>query len=112
MLDGWWCEGYNGRNGWAIGGESDDPDNDRQDELDARSLYDTLENEIIPLYYGDRGSDDLPHGWIERIKESMRTLAPQFSTRRMLTEYMTQAYRPEMQAYDMLAKNAKPAKKK
>ena len=105
-------EGYNGKNGWAIGSDMDDPDSDHQDELDAKSLYDTLENEIIPLYYGERGLDDLPHGWIERIKKSIRTLAPQFSTRRMLTEYMAQAYLPTMQASDALVRTTRAIKKK
>ncbi len=112
VLDGWWCEGYNGSNGWAIGRDFDYEDYEAQDSADAESLYDTLENEIIPLYYTTRGYDDLPHGWIEKIKESIRTLAPQFSTRRMLTEYMTQAYRPAMEAFDASRKAAKPEKKK
>jgi starch phosphorylase len=94
VLDGWWCEGYNGKNGWAIGNDVDDGDHERQDAADAESL----ENEIIPLYYNNRNVDGLPHGWIDKIKESIRTLAPQFSTRRMLKEYMMQSYLPGMQA--------------
>lgn len=95
VLDGWWREGYNGRNGWAVGDEKEYSDHNLQDDLDSRSLYDTLENEIIPLYYENR-TDGLPHVWIERVKESIRTLAPQFSTRRMLKEYLTQTYVPAM----------------
>ncbi|WP_041454530.1 alpha-glucan family phosphorylase [Anaerolinea thermophila] len=98
VLDGWWREGFNGKNGWAIGEEKDYTDPNEQDERDAQSLYATLENEIIPLYYGSRAGDDIPHAWIERIKESMRTLIPQFSTRRMLKEYLQQAYLPAMEA--------------
>jgi starch phosphorylase len=67
-------------------------------ELDALSLYDTLEKEIIPLYYQNRSTDNIPSGWIARIKESIRTLAPQFSTRRMLTEYLTEMYLPCLEA--------------
>ncbi|MEI8131803.1 MAG: alpha-glucan family phosphorylase [Leptolinea sp.] len=95
-LDGWWREGFNGRNGWAIGDEIDRDNTEEQDELDAASLYDTLEKEIIPLYYANRSADNLPNEWVAMIKESLRTLAPQFSTRRMLKEYMSQMYLPEM----------------
>jgi starch phosphorylase len=110
VLDGWWREGYNGKNGWAIGEEKDYTDPNEQDEHDAQSLYATLENEIIPLYYGSRAGDDIPHAWIERIKESMRTLIPQFSTRRMLKEYLQQAYLPAMEA--ALQMEALPGEKK
>jgi starch phosphorylase len=95
VLDGWWREGYNGSNGWVIGDERDYTDTNLQDDLDSRNLYDTLENEIIPLYYENR-VDGVPTGWIERVKESIRTLAPQFSMRRMLKEYLDQAYLPAM----------------
>jgi starch phosphorylase len=94
VLDGWWREGFNGRNGWAIGTEQDYADPNHQDEVDAASMYDTLENEIIPLYYQNRAADGLPSEWIARIKENIRTLAPQFSTRRMLKEYVTEMYIP------------------
>jgi starch phosphorylase len=97
VLDGWWREGYNGRNGWAIGTDTDDENSDRQDEADARSLYDTLENEIVPLYYNLRSSDNLPGDWIVRMKDSIRTLAPQFSMRRMVKEYIEQMYVPAIQ---------------
>ncbi len=96
VLDGWWREGFNGHNGWAIGDEREYSDPNLQDDLDSRSLYDTLEKEIIPLYYDNQGADSLPHAWIERMKESVRTLAPQFSTRRMVKEYLAQTYLPAM----------------
>jgi starch phosphorylase len=96
VLDGWWREGYNGKNGWAVGNEHEYSDTNAQDDADAASLYDTLENEIIPLYYSNRSADGLPHGWVERVKEGIRTLAPQFSTRRMLKEYLGQTYLPAM----------------
>ncbi len=92
VLDGWWREGYNGANGWAIGDEIDYNDNEQQDEADALSLYSTLENEIIPLYYTKRSADGLPSEWIAKIKENIRTLAPQFSMRRMVKEYTTRFY--------------------
>ncbi len=92
VMDGWWREGFNGQNGWAIGEDTDAGDPNQQDELDARSLYDTLENEIIPLYYTNRGADNVPTGWLARVKESIRTLGPQFSTRRMVKEYLNEMY--------------------
>jgi len=94
VLDGWWREGYNGQNGWAIGDDTDYTDSNQQDEADAESLYDTLENEIIPLFYANRSADNLPVDWIGRMKESIRTLVPQFSMRRMVKEYVTTLYLP------------------
>jgi starch phosphorylase len=91
VLDGWWVEGYNGANGWSIGDETEYDSQDAQDWADANSIYDSLENEIIPLYY-DRDRDDIPRGWIEVMRESIRSCAPQFCTRRMLKDYTNQYY--------------------
>ena len=96
ILDGWWREGYNGSNGWAIGDEVDHENPDVQDQMDIESLYDILENEIIPLYY-DGTENNLPREWIARMKESIRTLGPQFSMRRMIKEYSEQLYLPAME---------------
>ena len=97
VLDGWWREGYNGHNGWAIGDDiTREADAQKQDEVDALSLYETLENEIVPLYYEKRSADNMPSDWIARMKENIRTLAGQFSMRRMVKEYMTQYYQPAM----------------
>jgi starch phosphorylase len=93
ILDGWWREGFNGRNGWVIGSDEDLGDPVRQDEADAESLYDILENEIIPLYY-DRAADNMPSEWIGWVKESIKTLAPKFSMRRMIKDYTEQMYLP------------------
>jgi starch phosphorylase len=97
VLDGWWHEGFNGSNGWAIGDETDYEDPNVQDEKDAASLYDTLENEIIPMYYQTRGMGDASYQWIAKIKENMRTLPWQFSTRRMLKEYLRKMYLPALE---------------
>ncbi|HLB65623.1 MAG TPA: alpha-glucan family phosphorylase [Anaerolineales bacterium] len=96
VLDGWWREAYNGLNGWAIGEEEDLSDPAAQDEADAESLYETLEREIIPLYYATPLHDHFPVEWIHRIKESISTLAPQFSTRRMVKEYISEVYLPAL----------------
>ena len=95
VLDGWWREAYNGENGWAIGPDADLEDQ-VQDETDAESLYQTLENEIIPLYYTERDTNDVPRKWVQRMKESLRTITPQFSTRRMVKEYIERLYLPAM----------------
>ena len=94
VLDGWWAEGYNGKNGWAIGDDTHYDNQDLQDEADALSLYETLENEIVPLYYTKRSADGLPGPWIERIKETIRTVSPEFSMTRMVKEYTTELYQP------------------
>jgi starch phosphorylase len=93
VLDGWWREAYNGRNGWAIGEDKDPQAPEIQDQADALSLYSTLENEITPLYY-DRNADGIPLDWIEHMKNSLRTITPQFSTRRMVKEYVERLYVP------------------
>jgi glycogen phosphorylase len=93
VLDGWWREAYNGKNGWAIGEDKDPDAPEVQDQADALSLYSTLENEIIPLYYG-RNANWIPMDWIEHIKNSLRTITPQFSTRRMVKEYVERLYGP------------------
>jgi starch phosphorylase len=92
VLDGWWREGYNGRNGWAIGDDTDYGNPNIQDRKDAESLYDILENEIIPVYYNERSADNLPVEWVARMKESIRTVSPQFSMRRMVKEYTQRLY--------------------
>jgi glycogen phosphorylase len=94
VLDGWWREGYNGKNGWAIGDEREFDSPEEQDQAHADSLYDILENEIIPLYYNERSADGLPGDWIEVMKESITTLAPRFSMRRMIKEYAECLYFP------------------
>jgi starch phosphorylase len=94
VLDGWWREGFNGYNGWAIGDDREYENNDQQDAADATSLYDTLENEIIPLYYRERSADGLPGDWIAFMKESIRTLSPRFSIQRMVKEYTERMYLP------------------
>jgi starch phosphorylase len=98
VLDGWWREGFNGSNGWAIGDDKVYDTNEQQDAADAASLYDTLENKIVPLYYRDRSADGLPSDWIAVMKESMRTLTPRFCIQRMVKEYTERMYLPEQRA--------------
>ena len=93
VLDGWWKEGYDGSNGWAVPLPEEPLGDWAQDDLDMVGLYTKLENEVIPLYY-DRGVDGVPHGWCTVVKNSIRTSAPRFSARRMLKEYVKRAYTP------------------
>lgn len=94
ILDGWWCEGYNGRNGWAIGEDREYSNLDEQDWNDALSLYHLLENDIVPAYYEGRDGSGVPNRWMDICKEAIMSCAPQFSTRRMLADYMSQLYMP------------------
>ena len=91
ILDGWWREAYNGRNGWSIGEDKETEASEAQDHADAQDLYNKLENEIIPMYY-DRDINNTPVEWVGRMKESIKTVTPQFSTRRMLKEYVEKLY--------------------
>ena len=93
VLDGWWVEGYNGQNGWAIGEERKYTDEAAQDEADALSLYRLLEDEVVPLFY-ERDEQGIPHGWLAIMRAAIASIAPQFSLNRMLKEYVTQYYIP------------------
>lgn len=90
ILDGWWMEGYNGRNGWAFGAEYIEGD---RDDRDAGAIYDLLEREIIPLYYRVTG-DGVPSGWVAVMKEAIRSTAAGFSARRMVKQYADTFYLP------------------
>ena len=92
VLDGWWAEGFDGENGWAIP-SSTAQDDGRRDDEDARSLYEVLQDEVVPLYY-DRDASGIPRRWIQRAKRSMSTLIPAFNTRRMVGNYVAGLYRP------------------
>jgi starch phosphorylase len=101
VRDGWWAEAYEPGVGWAIGTDAVGLDPREQDAIDAGQFYDTLEREIIPLYY-DRGKDGIPHGWIAVVKRSMQRLCPQFNTNRMVCEYVEEHYLPAARRYRAL----------
>ncbi|MCK6629078.1 MAG: alpha-glucan family phosphorylase [Anaerolineae bacterium] len=96
ILDGWWAEGFNGKNGWAIGSDAEYDSEEARNHADATSLYEILENEIVPAFY-DRDAKGIPHKWIKLVKESIRTVAPQFSMTRMIKEYTNNLYVPSME---------------
>lgn len=91
ILDGWWPEGYDGENGWAIGGEESAAEEWVQDQQDANSLYSTLEGQIIPMFYA-RDEKGLPVQWIAMMKRSIATIGARFSASRMVREYADRAY--------------------
>lgn len=101
ILDGWWCEGYKPETGWAIGQGEVYQDLAYQDEIEANSLYDIIEKEVVPLYY-ERAGDGLPRKWIEKMKASMKFNCPVFNTNRMVQEYSTRAYDPCAERHDKL----------
>jgi starch phosphorylase len=91
ILDGWWREGYDGTNGFAIGGDSN-PDNiAEQDRLDSENLYKTLTGQVIPTFF-DRDAQGLPRRWIQMIRRAMVSLVPRFTTHRMVREYAEKYY--------------------
>ncbi|GAC1504482.1 MAG: alpha-glucan family phosphorylase [Ktedonobacteraceae bacterium] len=96
ILDGWWAEGYDGSNGWAIGEERDYHDQEIQAEDDSNSLYQILEDEVIPAFF-ERDPQDVPLRWTGYMKDAIRSCMPQFSMRRMIKEYTTRYYVPEIQ---------------
>ncbi|MDZ4745601.1 MAG: alpha-glucan family phosphorylase [bacterium] len=97
ILDGWWAEGYDGHNGFAIGrGEMLEPE--EQDVADSETLYDLLEHAIVPMFY-DMGKTRVPERWVQTMKRSIRTLAPRFSALRMVREYTTSSYLPALEAH-------------
>jgi starch phosphorylase len=89
ILDGWWLEGYNEKNGWGIDYPSDDRN---RDQADAGEIYRILEEEIIPLYY-DVSEEGIPYGWVKIMKESIKSNAAKFSARRMVKEYVEKFYK-------------------
>ena len=112
VLDGWWCEGYNGENGWVVGSTDTYNDLEYQNEMESRSIYELLEKEIVPLFY-DRGQDDLPRGWITKMKACMQTVGPMFNTNRMIEDYTRKFYVPSMELTEkMKANDYELAKKK
>ena len=91
ILDGWWREGYDKTNGFAIGEDSHSENVEEQDRVDSANLYKALTEEVIPGFY-DRDSGGLPRKWLQRVRRAMATLVVQFSTDRMVREYTEKYY--------------------
>ncbi len=93
VLDGWWDEGYDGSNGWAIKPVHESLDEAKRSHDEARTLYEILQDKVIPLYY-DRGPMGFSPGWVAMSKRSMASIAPRFNSARMLGEYVDKFYVP------------------
>ena len=93
VLDGWWAEGYNQYNGWTIGTNAEYTSYEAQDRADSESMYHTLENKIIPLYY-EKDKNGISQKWVDMMKESIVTTGGKYSTARMLVDYTEQLYIP------------------
>ena len=97
ILDGWWREGYDGTNGFAIGEDAHAESVEEQDRVDSANLYKVLTSEVIPLFY-QRDAQGIPRQWIQRIRRAMVTLVPQYTTGRMVQEYVDKYYLPRQKS--------------
>ncbi|MBI2993429.1 MAG: alpha-glucan family phosphorylase [Gammaproteobacteria bacterium] len=95
IMDGWWADGYNGHNGWALQPHASEPNPEVRRRLEAQELLDTLENEVIPLYF--RTGAGYPDEWVKMAKESMKSIIPRFNSERMVMDYINQFYIPSLQ---------------
>jgi len=110
ILDGWWAEAYQPEVGWAIGRVERYESEEQQDEVEAESLYNILEREVIPLFY-QRSRDGLPRRWIARMKAAIQALCPTFNSNRMVTEYVERFYLPAAEhVWDLQLDNLARAK--
>jgi starch phosphorylase len=91
VLDGWWLEGYDGRNGWAVGDEAFTETVEEMDTRDAESLYKVLETEVVPTFY-ERDERGVPRRWVEMTRHAIETLAPAFNSDRMVRDYTLRVY--------------------
>ncbi len=91
IMDGWWREGYDGKNGWSIGGDEQPADAHVQDTQDSQFLYEVLSQQIIPEFY-DRDANGIPRAWVKRMRQAISTLVPEYSTHRMVAEYVKKYY--------------------
>jgi starch phosphorylase len=104
--DGWWAEGYDGTNGWLIDGHTDSTDPNVVDAADADALYRLLEEEVVPAFY-DRDANGISKRWLQIVRRALITTTPNFSTRRMLKEYVEHAYSKAVQEWkDDVAKSS------
>jgi starch phosphorylase len=93
--DGWWAEGFTGTNGWLIDGNADPNDHGAKDWADAQAIYTLLEEQLVPAFY-ERDANGIPRTWLRIVKESIRTVLPRFSARRMVKDYVREMYSPAM----------------
>lgn len=94
ILDGWWDEMFDGDNGWAIASAAEEQDTDRRDQIEANSLFEILERQVLPLYYDRRPGERLPRAWVKRIQHSLASLGSRVQASRMVRDYVTGYYEP------------------
>jgi starch phosphorylase len=104
ILDGWWCEGYNAEVGFKIGNGEEYENADYQDNLESQFLYDTLEREVVPLFY-KRDSANFPNDWVRIVKNSMIMTCEKFSSHRMVKDYAAKFYLPAIKAHNQFSDN-------
>ena len=110
VLDGWWAEGYNGKNGWAITPHGEEFDHEYRNQQEANDLLDLIENEVVPSYY-DRGTQGYSTTWISMARESMKSIIPKFNAQRMLADYFNNFYiKAKAKSSEIGSNNAQPAK--
>ncbi|MGH9273225.1 MAG: alpha-glucan family phosphorylase, partial [Acidimicrobiales bacterium] len=102
ILDGWWDEAFDGENGWAISSAEHVEDLERRDEVEAGSLFELLERQVVPLFY-ERWQGPVPRRWVKRVKRSLITLGPFVSAARMVRDYTEQLYEPTAGQGDLLS---------
>ncbi len=101
ILDGWWYEGYNKENGWAIGNGTEYANYELQDNADSQNIYNTLENEIVPLYYA-KDDGKMNSKWIRKMKNSIISVGSVYNTGRMLVDYLNKLYIPQLNRYNKI----------
>ena len=104
ILDGWWNEGYNGKNGWAITPHGAEFDHEYRNQQEANDLLEILENEVVPLYF-NRDGQGYSAAWVELAKESMKSIIPNFNAQRMLSNYMHHYYLPSRDKSRLISSN-------
>ena len=92
-LDGWWDEWYDGENGWAISSAEGETDVAKRDQIEANSLFDLLEHQIVPMFYV-RTEGPAPRRWLARVKQNLASLGPKVTASRMVREYVERLYEP------------------
>ncbi|HEX9530002.1 MAG TPA: alpha-glucan family phosphorylase, partial [Acidimicrobiales bacterium] len=102
ILDGWWDEMFDGDNGWAISSAETYEDLERRDQVEAASLFDLLEHQVVPLFY-ERNEGPVPRRWVGRVKSSLRSLGPRVTASRMVRDYVERMYEPVAGRADALA---------
>jgi starch phosphorylase len=110
IRDGWWDEWFDGENGWAIPSADGVADPDRRDEVEARALYDLIEQRVAPRFY-DRERSGIPDRWVQMVRHTLKTLGPKVMATRMVRDYVAELYAPAAASAERLAADGYQAAK-